>query len=303
MSLKLEKLKLQLKWIHQAQFAGIYVAKEKGYFASLGIDIKIIEGGPNIDSDQQVANGVADIGISLFDRLLVSRDQGISLVSIAQIVQNSTRGLITKRSSGINTPTKMIGKKIGTFGPTDSYQFQAFLREFHLENHVDVLFQQSITDFLHDRVDVGSITSYNELQRIFNAGLHLNQLNIFWFESYGVGMAEDTIIARENWLDKNHSLAKRAVAAIIKGWEYAISHQCEAINIVMKYVDPTTTTRDLQEKMLSIISNYIYPPYCPICKIGEFIIPNLQHTADILYQYNIISKPADIKKAIDVTIP
>lgn len=197
----------------------------------------------------------------------------------------------------------MIGKKIGTFGPTDSYQFQVFLRKFNLENNVDVILQQSINDFLNNIVDVGSITSYNELQRIFSAGLHPNQLNIFWFESYGVGMVEDTLIAREDWLDKNHSLAKHAVAAIIKGWKYAISHQCEAIDIVMKYVDSKTTTRDLQEKMLSIISNYISPPYCPICKIGEFIFPNLQHTADILYQFNLISKPADIKKAIDVTIP
>ncbi|MDT3497620.1 ABC transporter substrate-binding protein [Bacillus toyonensis] len=300
---KLEKLKIQLKWIHQAQFAGIYVAKEKGYFASLGIDIKIIEGGPTIDSDQQVANGVADIGISLFDRLLVSRDQGIPLISIAQIVQNSTRGLITKRSSGINTPAKMIGKKIGTFGPTDSYQFEAFLRKFNLENHVDVILQQSINDFLNEIVDIGSITPYNELQRIFKAGLHPNQLNIFWFESYGVGMVEDTLITREDWLDQNHSLAKRAVAAIIKGWKYAILHQREAIDIVMKYVDPQTTTRDLQEKMLAIISNDISLPYCPVCKIGEFILPNLQRTADILYQFHIISKPADIKKAIDITIP
>jgi NitT/TauT family transport system substrate-binding protein len=300
---KFDKVKIQLKWIHQAQFAGIYVAKEKGYFASLGIDIKILEGGPNIDSDQQVANGVADIGISLFDRLLVSRDQGIPLISIAQIVQSSTRGLITKRSSGINTPVKMLGKKIGTYGPTDSYQFQAFLRKFNLENNVDVILQQSIQDFLNDNMNVLSIGLYNELQRVFNAGLHPNQLNLFLFESYGVGMAEDTVIVREDWLDTNHDLAKRAVAAIIKGWKYAISHQCEAINIVMKYVAPHTTTRDLQEKMLSIISNYISPPYCPVCKIGEFILPNLQQTADILYQFNIISKPADIKKAIDVTIP
>ncbi|MBF7150804.1 ABC transporter substrate-binding protein [Bacillus toyonensis] len=300
---KLEKLKLQLKWINQAEFAGIYVAKDKGYFASLGIDIEILEGGPNIDSDQQVANRVVDIGISLFDRLLVSRDQGIPLISIAQIVQYSTRGLITKRASGINAPVKMLGKDIGTFGPTDSYQLQAFLRKFNLENNVDVILQTSINDFLNNIVDVGSITLYNELQQIFNKGLHPNQFNIFLYESYGVGMVEDTLIVREDWLEENHDLAKRAVAAIIKGWKYAISHQHEAIDIVMKYVDPKTTTRKLQTKMLSIISNYISPPHFPTGIIGEFILPNLQRTADILYQFNIISKPANIREAIDVTIP
>ncbi|PFK11042.1 ABC transporter substrate-binding protein [Bacillus cereus] len=298
---RLEKLKIQLKWLHQAQFAGIYVAKEKGYFSSLGIDIQILEGGPNIDSDQQVLTGVADIGISLFDRLLVHRNQGLPLISIAQIVQTSTRGLVTKRSSDIDTPMKMKGKKIGTFGNTDSYQIQAFLREFHLKKHVDIIGQHSIDDFLNDIVDVGSITLYNELQQIFNTGIHPNALNIFLYESYGVGMVEDTLIVREDWLCKNYNLATRAVAAIIKGWQYAILHQSEATDIVMKYVDPLTT-RKLQEKMLAIISNYISPPQLPLCNIGEFILLNLQHTADILYKYHIISKPANIQKAIDMTI-
>ena len=300
---KLEKLKIQLKWLNQAQFAGIYVAKEKGYFNQSGIDVEIIQGGPNVDSDQQVVNRVADIGVSLFDRLLVRRDQGFPLISIAQIVQQSTRGFVTKRSSGIDTPNEMRGKRIGTFGSTDSYQFSAFLRNFKLENNVDVVLQETIQYFLNGTVDVGSITVYNELQQIFDSGLRPNELNIFLYESYGVGMVEDTLIVREDWLDKNRDLAKRAVRAIIQGWQYALLHQCEAIDIVMKYVDRMTTTRELQEKMLQVIANYIAPPQFSICKIGEFIIPHLQHTANTLYRYNLISKPANVQEAIDVTIP
>ncbi|PEO58151.1 ABC transporter substrate-binding protein [Bacillus toyonensis] len=300
---KLENLKIQLKWFHQAQFAGIYVAKEKGYFKKMGIDIEIIQGGPNIDSDQQVVNRVVDIGVSLFDRLLVHRDQGFPLVSIAQIVQKSTRGFVTKRSSGIDTPMKMEGKKVGTFGSTDSYQFSAFLRKFKLENHVDVVLQETIRYFLNNKVDVGSITVYNELQQIFDNGLHPNKLNIFLYESYGVGMLEDTLIVREDWLDAHHDLAKRAVQAIINGWQYALLNQCEAIDIVMKYVKEMTTTRELQEKMLQVIANYIAPPQFSICKIGEFILPHLQHTANILYHYNLISKPANIHETINATIP
>lgn len=299
---KLEKLKMTLKWSHQAQFAGIYVAKEKGYFNQLGIDMEIIEGGGTVDATQMVLDGAVDIGISLFDRLLVRRDQGFPLISIAQIVQQSTRGLVTKRSSDIDTPIEMLGKRIGTFGSTDSYQFPAFLRKFKLENNVDVVLQESIQYFLNETIDVGSITTYNELQKIFDSGLHPNKLNIFLYESYGVGMVEDTLIVREDWLDENHDLAKRAVQAIIKGWQYAIRHQRKTIDIVMKYVNRMTTTRELQENMLRVIANYVAPPQFSTCKIGEFILPNLQKTANILYRYNLISKPAKVQEAIDLTI-
>lgn len=300
---KLEKLKMTLKWFHQAQFAGIYVAKEKGYFNQLGIDMEIIEGGDTVDATQMVLDGAVDIGISLFDRLLVGRDQGFPLISIAQIVQQSTRGLVTKRSSDIDTPIEMLGKRIGTFGNTDSYQFPAFLRKFMLENNVDIVLQESIQYFLNGTIDVGSITTYNELQKIFDSGLHPNKLNIFLYESYGVGMVEDTLIVREDWLDENYDLAKRAVQAIIKGWQYAIRHQRKTIDIVMKYVNRMTTTKELQENMLRVIANYVAPPQFSTCKIGEFILPNLQKTANILYRYNLISKPAKVQEAIDLTIP
>ncbi|PEE33822.1 myristoyl transferase, partial [Bacillus cereus] len=300
---KLEKLKITLKWLHQAQFAGIYIAKEKGYFNQLGIDMEIIEGGAAVDATQMVLDGDVQIGISLFDRLLVRRDQGFPLISIAQLVQQSTRGLITRSSSGIDAPMEMFEKKMGTFGSTDSYQFPAFLRKFKLENNVDEILQESIQYFLNGTVDVGSITVYNELQQILENGLHPNKLNIFLYESYGVGMVEDTLIVRQDWLDENHNVAKRAVQAIIKGWQYAILHQHEAIDIVLKYVNKMTTTREHQKNMLRVIANYIAPPQFSICKIGEFILPNLQKTANILYRYNLISKPAKINEAIDITIP
>ncbi|OTX38082.1 hypothetical protein BK717_09410 [Bacillus thuringiensis serovar malayensis] len=166
-----------------------------------------------------------------------------------------------------------------------------------------MVLQETIQFFLKNTVDIGSITVYNELQQIFDSGLHPNKLNIFLYESYGVGMLEDTLIVREDWLDENYDLAKRAVQAIIQGWQHALLHQREAIDIVMQYVDKVTTTRELQKKMLQVIANYISPPQFSICKIGEFILPHLQHTANLLYHYNLISKPANIQKAIDVTIP
>ena len=77
----MQKVKIQLKWVPQAQFAGLYVAQEKGFYKDEGIDVEIVPGGPDVVIEQQVVNGAVDLGISSMDSLLVNRDNGLPLVS------------------------------------------------------------------------------------------------------------------------------------------------------------------------------------------------------------------------------
>lgn len=302
MSKNLEKITIQLKWVNQAQFAGIYVAEEKGFFSEEGIDVRILQGGPGINIEKRVVRGKVDIGISSFDSLLVSRDKGLPLISIAQIVQGCTQGLITKKSSRINNPFEMNGESMGTFGGSSVFQQMAFLKKFNIEDGDEIVLQESIEDCINEKIDIGSITVYNELQEVFSQGIGPRELNIFLFHRYGVGMLEDTVIVREDWLKENRDLAKRVKNAIIRGWKYAILNQNEATDIVMKHVDPETTTRELQEQMLRVISPNIVPQGFPIRNIGMFVQPQMQNTANILYEHNIISKPANVHEATDLLI-
>lgn len=302
LSKKLEKITIQLKWINQAQFAGIYVAEEKGFFSEEGIDARLLQGGPGINIEKRVVRGKVDIGISSFDSLLVSRDKGLPLISIAQIVQGSTQGLITKKSSRINQPFEMNGESMGTFGGSNVYQQMAFLKKFKIEDGDEIILQESIEDFTEEKIDIGAITVYNELQEVFFKGIGPRELNIFLYHRYGVGMLEDTIIVREKWLNENRDLAKRVKNAIIRGWKYAILNQKEAIDIVMKHVDPETTTREQQGQMLRVISPYIVPQGFPIQNIGMFVLPHMQKTANILYEYDITSEPANVREATDLLI-
>src|SRR4051812_39889039 len=59
----LTKVKLQLRWVHQGQFAGYYVAADKGYFKEMGLDVEFIPGGPDTVPSQKVLTGAADLGI------------------------------------------------------------------------------------------------------------------------------------------------------------------------------------------------------------------------------------------------
>src|SRR5919205_3549030 len=76
---KLTKVTLQLKWVTQAQFAGYYAAKEKGYYKDFGLNVNIKVGGPSITPETVVASGQADIGIDWLPSLLASRDTGTPL--------------------------------------------------------------------------------------------------------------------------------------------------------------------------------------------------------------------------------
>jgi NitT/TauT family transport system substrate-binding protein len=86
---QLTKVRLQLQWVAQSQFAGYYAAVDKGYFKDLGLDVEIKLGGPDIVPQQVVASDAAEFGIAWVPKVLASREAGADLVNIAQVFQRS----------------------------------------------------------------------------------------------------------------------------------------------------------------------------------------------------------------------
>jgi NitT/TauT family transport system substrate-binding protein len=301
----LAKLKIQLKWVPQAQFAGYYVAKEKGFYEEEGIDASIVPGGPDVIMEQQVANGAADIGITGVDSLLVSIDNGLPLVSIAQTSQTSSNLLISKKSSGIDSFEKMKGKKVGSWMGSQQFQILAFLEKEGLNPKEDVsIVKQGFTmdQFFNDQLDVASATTYNEYPVVLESGVKPEELNVFRVEDGGLAMLEDTIFAKTDWVKDNRELAVKAVRATLKGWKYANENQDEAVDIVMKNVQEGSTTREHQATMLKEILKLILPEGFTEEQIGTIPEDKFQTTADIALKYGLIKKAADLTTAYDKTI-
>src|SRR3970040_1324429 len=99
-----EKVTLQLKWVTQAQFAGYYVAKEKGFYDAAGLDVTINPGGPDIAPPQVIAGGGADVIIDWMPSALGAREKGVALVNIAQPFKRLGMMLTCRQETGINTP-------------------------------------------------------------------------------------------------------------------------------------------------------------------------------------------------------
>eukprot|EP01037_Dinobryon_pediforme_P013047 gene13047-13148_t len=99
-----DKVTLQLKWVTQAQFAGYYVAKDKGFYKDAGLDVTIKPGGPDVAPPQVIAGGGADVVVDWMPSALATREKGVPLVNIAQPFKRSGLMLTCRADSGIKTP-------------------------------------------------------------------------------------------------------------------------------------------------------------------------------------------------------
>ncbi|HEX9882902.1 MAG TPA: ABC transporter substrate-binding protein, partial [Desulfobaccales bacterium] len=121
------------QWQPQAQFAGYYVAHEKGFYRERGLDVNILRGGPERPPSEMLAQGRADFGTMQLTAGIVRRARGVKLMDVCQLAQHSALMLIAKRSSGIIEPQDINGKKVGLWGEDFQGQLQAFFRQYGLK--------------------------------------------------------------------------------------------------------------------------------------------------------------------------
>ena len=176
----LKKASFLPQWSPQAQFAGYYVAYEKGFYKAQGIDLTILQGGPNQPPTEFLEGQKADFVSMWLSTALQRRSSGVKLTNIGQIVQRSALMLVAKKSSNIHTPEEMNGKKVGLWGADFQIQPRAFFKKYNLQ--VRVLPQsQSLNLFLRGGVDVASAMWYNEYHTLLNSGLDPDELTPFFF--------------------------------------------------------------------------------------------------------------------------
>ncbi len=249
------------QWQPQAQFAGYYVAYEKGFYRQHGLDVKIMRGGPHQPPSEMLAGNKADFGTMFLTTGIIRRARGQKLVNIAQIVQRSALMLVAKKSSGINAPGDINGKKVGLWGEDFQGRARAFFRKYGL--NVQVIPQSATLNlFLRGGVEVASAMWYNEYHLIINAGVDPQELITFRLADYGLNSPEDGIYCRED-LARDHPERCRAfVRASLQGWQYAFEHPQEALDIVMKYVNDANVATDRihQKWMLERMRDIIQPP-------------------------------------------
>jgi NitT/TauT family transport system substrate-binding protein len=270
-STKLTKVSLQLQWVPDAQFAGYFAALDMGYYKAAGLDVKILNGGPQIVPGQVVAAGRAQFGINWLTALLAARDTGTQLVDIAQVFGRSGMTQLTWKSSGINTIAKMRGKKVANWLGGDQYELFAALTKNGMqpEHNKGVTIVQQPFDMgllLNHQIDSASAMTYNELAQVLESKnpktgklYQLSDLNVLSMEKLGFGMLEDNLFSTASYLKSpdHQDIAKKMISASLHGWIYCRDHVTQCVDMVLK-AGPTLP-RGHQTWMMNEINKLIWP--------------------------------------------
>jgi NitT/TauT family transport system substrate-binding protein len=289
----LKKASFIPQWVPQAQFAGYYVAHERGIYKKHGIDLTIIPGGPDNPSSDLLKSGTAQFATMWLCTGIQMRAQGVKVVNIAQIMQRSALMLVAKKSSGIETPQDINGKKVGLWHPIFQIQPKAFFKKYDLE--VKVIPQSfSVNLFLRDGVDVVSAMWYNEYYTILSSGINPDELTAFFFHEHGLNFPEDCICALEETFQKDPDLCKAFVEASIEGWRYAFSHPEEALDVVMRNLNKRhiPATRVHQKWMIERMKDLILPADKHV-PIGTLLVEDYDRVAKGLKDNGLIKKIPD----------
>ena len=229
----LERATLVTLWSPQAQFAGFYVALEKGMYSRLGVDLAILPGGPGISPGDLLRDGRADFAVLWLSTALRQRDDGTRLVHLAQVIQRSAMMLIAKRASGIRTVADMRGRKVGVWGGDFTIPPRALFAQAGIQVR-EIPQTHTINLFLRDGIDVTSAMWYNEYHTILNAGLDPDELSLFFLKDLGVRFPEDGLYTLERTVAADPALVEAVVRGSREGWAYAFAHPDEALDIVIR---------------------------------------------------------------------
>ena len=255
----LKPVSLQLQWVTQAQFAGYYVALTKGWYREEGIDLSIKPGGPDIVPVDVVASGTADFGTTLLSDLAAAIEGNSPVISIAQIQQKNGLLLIARKSSGIKGPRDFVGKHVGVWLGSWEAQFKALLaREKVPATDVKVMSQGwSMKPFLKGELDVASAMIYNEYQMVLASGVDHNDLVVIDYADFDLGFPGDVLFTSKQMTATHPELCASMVRVSLRGWEYAMDHPAEAVDILLQYDASGIQTREHQLAMMREITQLI----------------------------------------------
>jgi NitT/TauT family transport system substrate-binding protein len=257
-ALAADKVTLQLKWVTQAQFAGYYVAKDKGFYEEENLDVEIKPGGPDIAPPQVIAGGGADVIVEWMPAALATRERGVALVNIAQPYKTSGMMLTCLKSTGITGPEDFKGRTLGVWFFGNEYPFMNWMNKLGISTQggadgVNVLKQGfNVDPLLQKQADCISVMTYNEYWQVIDAGIKEDELITFKYEDQGVATLEDGLWVLEQNLADPAFVDKMArfVKASMKGWKYAEENPDEAAEIVLEN-DETGAQQEHHQKRMA----------------------------------------------------
>ncbi len=239
-------------WTAQAEFAGYYVAQEKGFYHDAGLDVKIQH--PSLTSSvyHRMEKDECDAGMfALMSAIDLTGNQGADLVNIFQTSMNSSYLIVSRWGKN---PLKQKGMKVAVYNSEPNYLTQMMNARENM-NYKWVYFTSNVNLFLSGAVDAMVVVSYNEYYQLKQANFKIQEEGLYRFKDHGYNIQENGVYVKRSYYETHQKQVKAFAEASRRGWEWAAEHQEETLDIVMKYVktDNVPTNRVMQRLMLQEI--------------------------------------------------
>lgn len=244
----LEKVRLQLKWYHQFQFAGYYAAQAKGFYRDEGLDVEIVEADMAHSSIDRVVSGMAQYGVGDAE-IAIARLHGKPIVALAAIFQHPPHVLLSKKSSNIRSPADLVGKRI-MLANTEwrDAQHRALLRKHGIDMQEVTILPQSgrLEDLLEDKVDAISAYATVEPLRMSELGVETSMLMSM---DFGVDFYGDTLFTTESERNAHPDRVEAFLRASLKGWKYALANPHEIAQLILRMPSARKSAPNLKQLM------------------------------------------------------
>ena len=283
---------VRLKWFNQAQFAGFYVAQDKGFYKSAGLDVNIQPGGPDFPAVQMVTGGNEQFGVTGADQILIARSKGVPIVALAVIYRRNPFVMFSLQKSGIKTPADWIGKKVGVkIGGNEELIYRAVLAKAKVDkSHLtEIPVKFDIAPLLTGAIDVWPGYLINEVLAAEEKGF---PVNIVHPSDYGIDFYADTLFTTEAMLKSKPEAVRNFVGATLKGWNAAIASPEEAARVTVKYGDKLTYDHELA--MMKASAPLLKPDSKPV---GFMDAAGWTSAQKLLLDAGFQKEPIDIAKA------
>jgi diguanylate cyclase (GGDEF)-like protein/PAS domain S-box-containing protein len=281
---------LQLKWKHQFQFAGYYAAVEKGYYRDAGLMVTLREAAQGADPTEAVLNGDAQFGVGGSSLVLV-RAEGKPVVALAAILQHSPLGILSLSGSNIRNVHDLAGKRV-MLEPKPA-EILALLRAEGVAGDAvrAIPHEFSLDKLLDGEIDAVSVYSTTEPYQLDKRRI---AYNIIYPERSGIDFYGDTLFTSQDVIKKQPEMVRRFRDASLRGWKYALEHQDEMIELILKRYNSTHLTRGQLAFEAVQINKLIRPD---LVEIGYMNPGRWQHIVDTYSQLEIIppSNPFSLK--------
>jgi len=236
------------QWTAQAQFAGYYVAQEKGFYKEAGLDVDIIHPSLTQPAMNRIRNNESQATTLQLCQAMEIIDNGIPMVNILQTSMNNAMVIVSRRGMD---PLKQKGARVGIWSAGFGQLAICMSIKEHL-NYEWIRFASNLNLFVAGAIDATLAMSYNEYYQLVQTGIPFTEENVYRFCDHGYNVQEDGVYMRRDYYETHKEQARRFAQASRKGWEWAAAHPDETLDIVMDYVQKNhiATNRILQKLML-----------------------------------------------------